>query len=199
MSFGALAGTVGPGQASSARARPNPHHTTEFTNAASVAARRKPRPARRTVDSCSPTLTALLQIFLSIKMSVTAKCTSVNDRRDGCRFSVERVEFGEIPSWAHRLASRLGTQPSLSHRTGSWPNVASSTSRGKPERRSVLDLAAFRPGGDDREQENGAIEDRLGPERRAEQVHSVEADRKQDDRDHDSRNIVIAGPIGRDA
>src|ERR1700722_11083604 len=70
--------------------------------------------------------------------------------------------------------------------------------QGKPERRSVPDLTAFRPGGDDREQENGAIEDRLGPERRAEQVHSVEADRKQDDRNHDPGDIVIAGPISGD-
>lgn len=64
---------------------------------------------------------------------------------------------------------------------------------------STLDVAAFRAGGNDRQEEHGAVEDRLRPERSAEQVHSVEADRKQDDRNHNPWNVVIAGATLKNA
>jgi hypothetical protein len=60
-------------------------------------------------------------------------------------------------------------------------------------------VAALGASGDDRDEKDRAIENRLGPEGSAEQIQPVEADRKQDDRNHNPWNVVIAGATLKNA
>src|SRR4051794_16475375 len=60
------------------------------------------------------------------------------------------------------------------------------------------DVARLGTRGDDRDEQDRAVEDRLHPERRTQQVQAIEADGEQDDRDDRPGDVVVAGPVGGD-
>src|SRR5713226_1261800 len=66
----------------------------------------------------------------------------------------------------------------------------------QPLRKLGLDVTALGPRRDDGDEEDGAVENRLRPERRPQQVQPVEAHRQQQDGDDDAGNVVVARPVG---